>query len=173
MLTFMCICLPVDNVKPYREHTKNYEEGRISTILFFSIIPYLLLSCDAFYITRGLVTEVSRDNYNGRPTTNYLQGVEVKASYIGKGGNTGSLLNKPLFTDHDGKYHIFFAGPPDGLDRSVFLEFIKPGYRYKKIFVEEDSKDSDVTIKRCQEKTKTQECWTIDVVLTPEAEQKN
>ncbi len=148
------------------------KKGAHLIVLFFSIIP-LLLSCDAFYITRGVVAEVVQDKETGRPSTNYLQDVEIKANYIGKGGNIGSLLNKPLFTDHDGKYHIFFAGPPGGLDRSVFLEFSKPGYRYKKIFVEESSKDPDVIIKRCPEKTKTRGCWTIDVVLTPEAEQKN
>jgi hypothetical protein len=142
---------------------------RLALIILFCVCTLIIISCDAFYIARGVVTEVIKDQNTGTSISNYLKDVEINAFYIGRQGHVGPLVNNHLFTDSEGKYSIFFAGPPGGLDCSVFLEFKKPGYKDNKIFIDDNNTDADVTIKRCPEKIKYQGCWTIDVILKRES----
>lgn len=123
------------------------------------------MSCDAAYLTRGVITDVIHDKDTGMSSTNFLKDVDVMAYYIGKNGNVGPLINNHLSTDENGAYRLFFMGPPLGLNHDVFLEFLKPGYKKKKVFIDVKNSDPDVLIKKCSEKTKYQGCWVIDVRL--------
>ena|SRR6266496_342000 len=154
---------------PQRSREKPATERIYQAMLLLASLPFFLMACDGFYSTRGVVSGVIEDQDARRSSINHLKDAEIRIYYVGREGSIGLWLNNSSFTDQEGKYRISFTGPPGELDRGFFLEFKKPGYELKKVTINDDSKDPNVTIKRCPGKTGYTGCWIIDVILTPES----
>jgi len=139
----------------------------------FITILLLLAACDAVYLVRGTVSELVAEQKSERLSSGYLNGVTIDLSYVvDKKGHVGPVLNDHFYSNKYGKYKTSFIWSPFGLGHDVFLEFVKPGYARKKVFVDVDSKDPDVTVEHCAEKTPYRGCWVIDVGLTREMDSK-
>src|SRR5271169_2183403 len=128
---------------------KKRNKFSIALILIANLL--LLASCDSVYVVRGKASELVQKDRSDQLHTGYLNDVAMHVLTIGRDGNVSSVVGHLYSTDRDGNYRISFIGPPFGLGSDVYLEFTKPGYVRKRIFIVEDNKDPDASVIRCPE----------------------